>query len=169
MSIREMNIETLIRCHYITTARKSSQSILKEISLGVSSEGLMLKLKLQYFGHLMRRTFEKILMLGKTEGRRRGWQSPHPTPCLPYEPVMKRAGDHQKPWSLAYSSAKESRSSECFPGICWEYPHLNSWASFKCTGFPGPQWKTVIEKKRWLIRLQENKALLLNTYAGLSY
>ena len=74
MSIREMNIETLIRCHYITTARKSSQSILKEISLGVSLEGLMLKLKLQYFGHLMRRTFEKILMLGKTEGRRRGWQ-----------------------------------------------------------------------------------------------
>ena len=57
------------------TARRSNQSILKEISPGCSLEGLMLKLKLQYFGHLMRRTgpFEKTLMLGKIEGgRRRG-------------------------------------------------------------------------------------------------
>ena len=55
------------------TARRSNQSILKEISPGCSLEGLMLKLKLQYFGHLMRRTdsFEKTLMLGKIEGRRR--------------------------------------------------------------------------------------------------
>ena len=58
------------------TARRSSQSILKEISPGCSLEGLMLELKLQYFGHLMRRadSFEKTLMLGKIEGRRRGWQ-----------------------------------------------------------------------------------------------
>ena len=56
------------------TARRSNQSILKEISPEYSLEGLMLKLKPQYFGHLMQRTdsFEKILMLGKTEGRRRG-------------------------------------------------------------------------------------------------
>ena len=56
------------------TARRSNQSILKEISLDYSLEGLMLKLKLQSFGHLMRRTdsLEKTLMLGKTEGRRRG-------------------------------------------------------------------------------------------------
>ena len=55
------------------TARRSNQSILKEISAGCSLEGLMLKLKLQYFGHLMRRahSFEKTLMLGKIEGRRR--------------------------------------------------------------------------------------------------
>ena len=55
------------------TARRSNQSILKEISPGCSLEGLMLKLKLQYFGHLMRRddSFEKTLMLGKMEGRRR--------------------------------------------------------------------------------------------------
>ena len=55
------------------TARRSSQSILKEISPDYSLEGLMLKLKLQYFGHLMRRTesFEKSLMLGKIEGGRR--------------------------------------------------------------------------------------------------
>ena len=54
------------------TARRSNESILKEISPGCSFEGLMLKLKLQYFGHLMRRvdSFEKTLMLGKTGGRR---------------------------------------------------------------------------------------------------
>ena len=56
------------------TARRSNQSILKEISPEYSSEGLMLKLKLQHFGHLMQRTdsLEKTLMLGKIEGRRRG-------------------------------------------------------------------------------------------------
>ena len=58
------------------TARRSNQSILKEISPGWSLEGLMLKLKFQYFGHLMQRadSFEKTLMLGKIEGRRRGQQ-----------------------------------------------------------------------------------------------
>ena len=58
------------------TARRSNQSILKEIYPEYSLEGLMLKLKLQYFGNLMRRTdsLEKILMLGKTEGKRRGRQ-----------------------------------------------------------------------------------------------
>ena len=57
------------------TARRSNQSILKEISPGCSLKGLMLKLKLQYFGHLMQRAelFEKTLMLGKIEGRRRRW------------------------------------------------------------------------------------------------
>ena len=55
------------------TARRSNQSILKEISPGCSLEGMMLKLKLQYFGHLMQRAdiFEETLMLGKIEGRRR--------------------------------------------------------------------------------------------------
>ena len=58
------------------TARRSNQSVLKEISPEYSLEGLMLKLKLQYFGHLMRRTdsLEETLMLGKIEGRRRGRQ-----------------------------------------------------------------------------------------------
>ena len=58
------------------TARRSNQSILKEISPEYSLEGLMLKLKLQYFGHLMRRadSFEKTLMLGRIEGRRRRGQ-----------------------------------------------------------------------------------------------
>ena len=58
------------------TARRSNQFILKEISPEYSSEGLMLKLKLHYFGHLMWRadSSEKTLMLGKIEGRKRGWQ-----------------------------------------------------------------------------------------------
>ena len=58
------------------TARRSNQSILKEISHGISLEGIMLKLKLQYFGHLMRRvdSLEKTLMLGRIGGRRRGRQ-----------------------------------------------------------------------------------------------
>ena len=58
------------------TSKRSNQSILKEISPGCSLEGLMLKLKLQYFGHLVRRadSFEKTLMLGKIEGRRRRGQ-----------------------------------------------------------------------------------------------
>ena len=58
------------------TARRSNQSILKEINPGISLEGMMLKLKLQYFGHLMRRvdSLEKTLMLGGLGGRRRGQQ-----------------------------------------------------------------------------------------------
>ena len=72
----------LVHCFWLMllrvpwTARRSNQSILKKISPEYSLEGLMLKLKLQYFGHLMQRTdsFEKTLMLGKTEGRRRRGQ-----------------------------------------------------------------------------------------------
>ena len=66
-----MVLEKILRVPW--TTRRSNQSILKEISPGCSLEGLMLKLKLQYFGHLMRRTdsFEKTLILGKIEGRRR--------------------------------------------------------------------------------------------------
>ena len=65
------------KARVLWTARGSNQSILKEISLGCSLEGLMLRLKLQYFDHLMQRTdsLEGTLMLGKAEGRRRrGWQ-----------------------------------------------------------------------------------------------
>ena len=64
---------TIFHCIYTFTARRSNQSILKEISPGISLEGMMLKLKLQYFGHFMRRidSLEKILMLGGIGGRRR--------------------------------------------------------------------------------------------------
>ena len=65
--VLEKTLESPLDC------KKIHQSILMEISLGISLEGMTLKLKLQYFGHLMRRadSLEKILMLGKTEGRRR--------------------------------------------------------------------------------------------------
>ena len=73
-----LSAEELMLLNWVPwTARRSNQSILKEISPGCSLEGLMLKLKLQYFGHLMRRadSLEKTLILGKIEGsRRRGWQ-----------------------------------------------------------------------------------------------
>ena len=89
------------------TARRSNQSILKEISPGCSLEGLMLKLKLQYFGHLMQRadSLEKTLMLGKIEGRRRrgrqrneivGWHTNSMDMGLggPQELVMDREAWH---------------------------------------------------------------------------
>ena len=75
MMLLNCGVRELLRVPW--TARRSNQSILKEISPEYSLEGQMLKLKLQYFGHLMLRTdsFEKTLMLGKTEGgRRRGQQ-----------------------------------------------------------------------------------------------
>ena len=68
-----LNVATNIFTNIFWTTRRSSQSILKEISPECSLERLMLKLKFQYFGHLMQRAdlFEKVLMLGKIEGRRR--------------------------------------------------------------------------------------------------
>ena len=69
-------LEGLVGLHRTVQLRRSNQSILKQISPGYTLEGLMLKLKLQYFGHLMQRidSLEKSLMLGKIEGRRRGQQ-----------------------------------------------------------------------------------------------
>ena len=77
--IHQLNKGPSVRPCYmllISNTRRSNQSILKEISPGISLEGIMLKLKLQYFGHLMQRvdSLEKTLMLGKTESRRRGQQ-----------------------------------------------------------------------------------------------
>ena len=103
------------------TARRSNQSILKEINPEYSLEGLMLKLKLQYFGHLMGRTdsLEKTLMLGKIEGRRRrgqtedemvGWH--HPVDGHEFEQIL---GDSEGQGSLACYSPwgrKESHMTE---------------------------------------------------------
>ena len=69
-----MVLEKTLECPW--AAGRPNQSILRKISPGCSLEGLMLKLKLQYFGHLMQKvdSLEKTLMLGKIEGKRRGWQ-----------------------------------------------------------------------------------------------
>ena len=95
------------------TARRSNQSILNEISPEYSLEGLMLKLKLQYFGHLMQRTdsLEKTLMLGKIEGRRRrdemvGWHH--------------RLDGHEFKQALGVGDGQES------PGCCCPWSHKES-------------------------------------------
>ena len=95
------------------TTRRSNQSILKEISPEYSLEGLMMKLKLQYFGHLMRRTdsLEKTLMLGKTEGKgdNRGWNGwmVLPTQCTWVWPSSRSWSRTGKPGMLQFMGSQK--------------------------------------------------------------
>ena len=125
------------------TARSSNQSILKEISPRCSLEGLMVKLKLQYFGHLMWRTdsFEKTLMLGKIEGSRRGQQRIRWLDGITYSMYMNlvNSGSFDGQGGLACCSSWACKESDTTEQLNWTefscswpciYPQLLQWTVF---------------------------------------
>ena len=112
-------------------ARRSNQSTVKEISPEYSLEGLMLKLKLQYFGHLMQRTdsSEKTLILGKTESRRRGWQKMRWLDGIinSIDKFEQAPGDIDGQGSLACCSPWSRKESDTTEKLNWTELNWTSW------------------------------------------
>ena len=130
------------------TARRSNQSILKEISPGCSLKGLMWKLKLQYFGHLMWRTdsLEKTLMLGKTDGRRRGWQRMRSL----YGITDSMAMSLSKFWELVM--VREAWRPEVH-GVAKNWPWLRNWTELMLGKIEGGR-RRGRQRMRWLDRTE---------------
>ena len=107
------------------TVRRSNQSVVKEISPEYSSEGQMLELKLQYFGHLMQRTdsLGKTLMLGKIEDRRRGWQRMRWHHWLYGHEFEQAMGVSDRQGSLACCSSWGHQESDMCEGLKWTEPY----------------------------------------------
>ena len=138
------------------TARRSNQSILKEISPGCSLEGLMLKLKLQYFGHLMWRadSFEKTLMLGKIEGRRRRGRQ-----------RMRWLDGFTDTMDMGLGGLRElvmDRETWCtvVPGVTKSWTRLSDWTEL--------DWNEIIQVKQ-LVKFQRHSKHLINVNCCLHF